>query len=109
MLLYGEMPQENWELLYQRPLGASFLQQQQLPYQIVLRSYQPEKQVTQTRSKEEAIAEAYQRAVQALMGYKPQKSQRVKEDEVVVEEENGSYRVRVIWECLEDICLFSNG
>ena len=109
VLLYGETPQEHWELLYQRELGASFLKERQLPYQVVLRTYQPQQQVAQTRQKEEAVAEAYQRAVQALMGYKPQKSQLVKEDEVVVEEENGRYRVRVIWECLEDICLFSNG
>lgn len=107
LLLWGDMPGDEWALTYKTQEEISLWPGVALPFYGEIRTYQPQKTVVKNWSREEAIAEAKARAVQNIRQYMPPSSRLVQEQVVPLSDESGEHKVKVIWECIEDIALIS--
>ncbi len=107
LMLWGELPSEDWALVYEKEQALVIWQGIDLPCFIMERTYQPQKSELKNWGAAGAEEEAYARAVQMIRQTMPPESQLLKEEVIPLAQEGNIHHVKVVWECLEDIALIS--
>jgi len=108
LLLWGELPKEDWTIVYEKEQDLSLWQGISLPCFVMEQTYQPQESVLRDWGEEGAKEEAYARAVQAIRQTMPPDSCLLREEIVNLPQEGDAHKIMVIWECLEDIALISS-